>query len=178
MKEYLSETSLYLRNKTILEKLKKMRSIYTILTITLLFLSSCTNKKIPEKTMITNDNEKLVAQYFNYFNKHDWTKMASMYSETADFKDPSLGHGIVKQTHQQIIDKYSDLHQIFPDLHDEVIKVYPSGYDNVIVEFISSGTAPDKSKFELAICTIFTIENGLITKDFTYYDNFEEDESK
>ena len=26
----------------------------------------------------------------------------------------------------------------------------------------------------MPICTIFTIENGLITKDFTYFDNFEE----
>lgn len=32
--------------------------------------------------------------------------------------------------------------------------------------------APDNSKFTLPICTVFTIENGLITQDFTYYDNF------
>ncbi|WP_262892331.1 hypothetical protein ACN9ML_07985 [Dyadobacter endophyticus] len=44
----------------------------------------------------------------------------------------------------------------------------------MIVEFISTGTAPDKSKFTLPICTIFTIENGNITQDFTYYDNFSE----
>lgn len=51
--------------------------------------------------------------------------------------------------------------------------MYPSGENHIIVEFVSSGTAPDNSKFELPICTIFTIENGLITKDFTYYDNFD-----
>lgn len=155
-----------------------MRYIYSFLAVTILFLSSCNNKKIPEKTMMITDNENLVKQYFDHFNKHEWTKMASMYSETAEFKDPSLGHGIFKQSREQIIDKYTELHQIFPDLHDEVIKVYPSGNNNVIVEFISSGTAPDETKFELAICTIFTLENGLITKDFTYYDNFEEEESK
>jgi ketosteroid isomerase-like protein len=59
-------------------------------------------------------------------------------------------------------------------LKDEVKAVYPSGENHIIVEFISTGTAPDNSKFELPICTIFTIENGKITKDFTYYDNFEE----
>ncbi len=41
-----------------------------------------------------------------------------MYAETTDFKDPSLGQGIVKQTRQQIVDKYSELHKVFPDLHD------------------------------------------------------------
>lgn len=120
------------------------------------------------------DNEKLVKKYFEHFNDHEWTEMAKMYSATADFKDPSLGHGIFKQTREQIIAKYEELNQIFPDLHDEVIQIYPSGDNHVIVEFISSGTAPDETKFELAICTIFNIENGLITKDFTYYDNFEE----
>jgi len=52
--------------------------------------------------------------------------------------------------------------------------MYSSGDKHVIVEFISTGTAPDNSKFELPICTIFTIENKKITKDFTYYDNFED----
>jgi ketosteroid isomerase-like protein len=99
--------------------------------------------------------------------------MANMYAETADFKDPALGKGIIKQTREQIIKKYGELSQLFPDLKDEVVSIYPSGNKHVIVEFISRGTAPDSSKFELPICTVFTIENGLITKDFTYYDNFE-----
>ncbi len=97
-----------------------------------------------------------------------------MYSEVSEFKDPTLGPGIVTQTRKQIIDKYSELNSMFPDLHDQVIKLYPSGDQHIIVEFVSTGTAPDSSTFELPICTIFTIENGLITKDFTYFDNFEE----
>jgi ketosteroid isomerase-like protein len=104
--------------------------------------------------------------------------MANMYTETADFKDPTLGPGIVKQTRQQIIDKYSGLNEVFPDIHDQIIQVYPSGDKHIIVEFVSTGTAPDNSKFELPICTIFTIENGLIIKDFTYFDNFDEQESE
>jgi len=126
--------------------------------------------------MDTSKNEQLVKQYFEYFNNHDWKKMAEMYTETADFKDPSLGQGIVKQTRQQIQNKYAELNKIFPDLQDKVLQIYPSGEKHIIVEFVSTGTAPDNSKFELPICTIFTIENGLITKDFTYFDNFEEGE--
>lgn len=100
--------------------------------------------------------------------------MAKMYADTAYFKDPSLGVGIVKQTRQQTIQKYTELNKIFPNLHDNVVATYLSGEKHITVEFISTGTAADGSKFELPICTIFTIENGKITKDFTYYDNFEE----
>ena len=128
--------------------------------------------------MITSDNEKLVTQYFEHFNNHEWTKMADMYLDTAEFKDPSLGQGIVKQTRQQIVDKYSDLNKIFLDLHDQVIQIYPSGDKHIIVEFVSSGTVPDNTKFDLPICTIFTIENGMITKDFSYFDNFDEEKNE
>ncbi|MBY0488194.1 MAG: nuclear transport factor 2 family protein [Flavobacteriaceae bacterium] len=148
-----------------------MRKIL-ILLITL-SLISCTNQS-KTTTMKSTENEKLIKTYFEHFNNHDWKKMAEMYTETADFKDPSLGIGIVKQTQQQTIKKYSELNNVFPDLKDEVKAVYPSGDNHIVVEFISTGTAPDNSKFELPICTIFTIENGKITKDFTYYDNFEE----
>jgi len=144
----------------------------------ILLLFSCNKKTEPVPTtpaaVNTGDNEKLIHHYFESFNNHDWEKLAAMYTETAEFKDPSLGHEIVKLSREQIIKKYGELSQMFPDVHDEIQTVYPSGDKNIIVEFVSSGTAPDKSKFELPICTVFTIENGLITKDFTYYDNFEE----
>ena len=143
--------------------------IYLLIILAILTLFSCNQPKEN-----SGENEKLVKQYFEYFNKHDWHKMAAMYSDTAAFKDPSLGQGIEKQTKAQIIKKYGELSQIFPDVKDEVISVYPSGDKHIIVEFVSTGTAPDSSKFELPICTIFKIENGLITQDFTYFDNFEQ----
>lgn len=145
--------------------------LLTLLSAFLLLLS-CNNPSQP--IVKTNKNEELIKQFYTHFNNHDWQKMAAMYTETADFRDPSLGQGIVKQTREQTIKKYSELSQMFPDVKDDIKQMYFSGDNHVIVEFISTGTAPDKSKFELPICTIFTIENGLITKDFTYYDNFEE----
>ncbi len=143
-------------------------------TCSFIFFACCACNHQNGKTMTTTENEKLIAQYFNHFNKHEWEKMANLYSDTAEFKDPSLGTGIVKQTKQQTIEKYTALATTFPDLKDQIIQTYTSGPNHVIVEFVSSGTASDNSKFELPICTIFSIENGLITKDFTYYDNFEE----
>ena len=147
-----------------------MRTLFIILTIT--FLTSCTEDNDFSKQQ--EQNQKIVEQYFEHFNNHEWQKMAEMYFETAEFKDPSLGEGIVKISRPEMIEKYSELNQIFPDLKDKVVQIYPSGEKNIIVEFVSSGTAPDDSKFELPICTIFTIDNGKITKDFSYFDNFEE----
>ncbi len=143
-----------------------------VISLSILIAVSCKNTNIQNN--VSSENEKLVNQYFEYFNKNDWAKMANMYADTSDFKDPTLGKGIIKQTRQQTIDKYTELNKIFPDLHDRIIQMYPSGNTHITVEFISTGTAPDKTTFELPICTIFTIENGKITKDFTYFDNFEE----
>ncbi len=153
-----------------------MKQIIILIILTQAFIS-CNNKP-NQQTMDATQNTRLVNQYFEHFNNHDWSQMAGMYIEEAAFKDPSLGAGIVMQTRQQTIDKYTGLSEIFPDIHDEVINIYPSGANHIIVEFISTGSAPDGSKFELPICTIFTIENGLITKDFTYYDNFDGSEGE
>lgn len=71
-----------------------------------------------------------------------------------------------------IAKKHSELNQMIPDVHDSVLNMYHYD-DKVIVGFESSGTAPDSSKFILPFCTIFEIKNGKITKDLTYYDNFE-----
>lgn len=135
-----------------------------------LLMGSCA----PQKEEQTDRNEKIVKQYFDYFNQHEWDKMASLYSQTAEFRDPALGAGIVKQTRADITKKYAELSSVFPDITDEVMAIYPSGEKHIVVEFVSRGTGPDSAKFELPICTVFTIEEGLITKDFTYYDNFEE----
>lgn len=147
-----------------------------LLIVSLLALAACQPKEASQETpaATASDNEKIVKEYFGHFNKHDWQKMAAMYVDSAEFKDPSLGHGIVKQSHEQIIKKYGELQQLFADVRDSIVTTYPSGDKHIVVEFISRGTAPDKTTFELPICTIFTIENGKIAQDFTYYDNFSE----
>lgn len=141
---------------------------FIIITISLI---SC-KESVPKESK--NESIAVAEKLYEHFNNHDWAKMGDLYIENAEFKDPSLGIGIVKQTRKQVTEKYKELNKVFPDIKDKVIKMYPSGESNVIIEFVSSGTAPDNSKFELPICTILTIENGKITQDFTYYDNFEE----
>jgi ketosteroid isomerase-like protein len=145
---------------------------------TAVLLSACQEQPAPAPTkeapQTASNNQALVAQYYKHFNAHNWEQMAAMYAESAEMKDPSLGPDMVRQSRAEIAQKYGELAQMFPDVRDSVVAVYPSGDKHIIVEFISMGTAPDQSTFRLPICTVFTIEDGLITQDFTYYDNFGE----
>ena len=94
-----------------------------------------------------------------------------MYADSALFLDPSLGLKEVVQSKDSIVKKYSELEAIFPNIKDSVIRTYQSGSDVITAEFISIGTGLDSTKLFLPITTIFTIKNGKIVKDHTYYDN-------
>jgi ketosteroid isomerase-like protein len=109
-------------------------------------------------------------QMFDAFNRHDWQAMASYYSEPALFLDPSFGTDYVSKTRQETSAKYAEMEKIFPNIYDEIVGLYPCG-DKVTIEFISSGTATDSSRFRLPIATVLTFKDGLIVKDATYYDN-------
>ncbi len=141
----------------------------TLLLLVLAGLTALTSYTFP------NEHEKVEAfiqTYFDHFNAHDWESMAALYSQEALFKSPALGVGTHARSRQDIIQEYTELSQMIPDVRDSVINVHQAGSQHIVVEFISTGTDPSGEKFVLPICTIFKIEDGLITEDFTYYDNF------
>lgn len=117
-----------------------------------------------------DSNAARAKEMFDAFNRHDWNAMANYYADPASFLDPSYGSDYVTKTRIETAAKYSEMQKMFSDIHDEIIDVYSSG-DKVIVEFVSTGTAADGSKFKLPIVSILTFRNGLIIKDATYYDN-------
>ena len=116
------------------------------------------------------DHQAFVTRYFDTFNRYDWTALSEMYAPTATFLDPSLGPVPVAQSREEFVRKYTELVATIRGLRDSVVAIHPSGPDRVIVEFVASGTTPDGAAFTLPIVTVFTLENGLITKDHTYYD--------
>jgi steroid delta-isomerase-like uncharacterized protein len=118
----------------------------------------------------TAENEQLVRSMFEAFNRHDWEAMASHYSDSALFLDPSFGTDYVRQTRTEMVIKYKEMHAMFPDLHDDVVTLVTSG-NRVAVEFVATGTQPDGATFRLPISAMFTIENGKIVRDATYYNN-------
>lgn len=146
-----------------------MKKTFPILL--LLLLAACTK---PGREAQPLGLEPLVQTYFNHFNNHAWPQLAALYADTVATKDPESGTALVRLTRAQLLAKYSALHQFIPDVHDSIVAIYPSGDAHVVVEFVSRGTTPDGRPFVLPICTVFKIEQGLITQDFTYFDNFEE----
>lgn len=136
-----------------------------------LFSCKQSEEKMVSTKETSSENEKIAKQLFVHFNNHDWEKMADLYTENPEFKEPTSGMKPHVKSRNQIVKEYTELQKQMPDVNDSLIAVYPSGEDKVIVEFIASGTLPNKSKYQLPICTIFTIENGKITKDYTYFDN-------
>lgn len=127
---------------------------------------SCSNSRVH-----VDKNERLACKVYECFNEHDWSGMAECYSDPVLFLDPSFGSSWIRQTHKDIIQKYTQLHKAAPDISDSISAVYSDGAGHVIVEFVSQGTTPRGEKWRLPICTVFTIENGKIVKDATYYDN-------
>ena len=148
-----------------------MKTIYLFL---LMLLGACNSSVRMNNPTTTADYEAFFQEFFGHFNNHDWESMANMYTEVAEFKDPALGIGSFERSRAATIAHYTELSQLIPDVRDSVLQIYPSGDKNVIVEFISTGTAPDGTTFTLPLCAIMQIENGLITKDYVYYDNFGE----
>lgn len=140
---------------------------YQLLLLTLPF-AACVQPGA--KISLTNANTVVVTEMFDAFNAHDWQRMANCYKDTAMLLDPALGHEAVPFTREQTIKKYQELQQQFPDVHDEVKTMY-GDKNHIIVEFVSSGTGPDGKKWQLPICVVFTVDNGKIARDHTYYDN-------
>lgn len=135
--------------------------------------TACSNTQ--QKTPVANGTptasaeEQLVRKMFAAFNRHDWAEMAACYADTALFLDPSFGKEYVAKTRQQTMAKYAEMAGMFTDIKDEVQAVYVAG-NHVTVEFVSGGSSAQTGAWKLPICTVFTIENGRIIKDATYYD--------
>lgn len=139
------------------------------LLLPLLLFAACAQQ--PQTGSIQKENIAVAEKLFEHFNKHEWSAMAALYADSALFLDPSLGTTPVFQSHRQITEKYTQLQSLFPDIRDNIQFIGASGNDRVIVEFVSTGTQPDGGKMFLPICTVLTLANGRIVKDFTYYDN-------
>jgi len=132
------------------------------------FVWICCSACLSSDNKLQEQNVVVVKSMFEAFNKHDWKAMADHYSDSASFLDPAYGTEYVVQSRSEMIQKYNELHAMFPDVHDEVVGLYPSG-DKVAVEFVSTGRN-DSVSFTLPISCILTLKDGKIVRDATYYD--------
>lgn len=111
---------------------------------------------------VESETRKIASQVFEAFNAHDWELMESLYADSVVLQDPSYPDGKVGKSGM------SDFYRSVPDIHDEVKSIYCEG-NKAVIEFVSTGTMEGKA-FEMAICTVLTVENGKIVRDHTYYD--------
>ncbi len=117
----------------------------------------------------SEDKLRVARELFRSFNAHDWSVMASYYSDSAKFLDPSLGPDWVYLSRPEIQAKYRELERAIPDIQDQIVELL--AVDNkVVVQFVSNGHTLDSALLMLPICSVLTIEDGKITRDATYYD--------
>lgn len=138
-----------------------MRKIFLMLL--LLTSLACTTSIDVEK-----ENEKAIRKLFESFNQHNWQAMADCYEDTATFLDPSFGVESVRLTKADIVKKYEDMENQIPDIRDSVLAIVAKE-DQVWVEFISKGKINDSIQLYVPIATHFTLKNGKVIKDNTYY---------
>lgn len=112
--------------------------------------------------------QALVDGYFAAFNRHDVDAVVAFYAADATMLDPTYdepvrGRDVIQQ-------HLADLFASVPDVHDEVVStVVQPGF--AAVELVATGTAvgaPDP--FTLPLASFFTITEGKIVRDATYYD--------
>ena len=113
------------------------------------------------------DNETVVKAIFSAFNRHDWKSMLANYDSRAVFIDPSFEAPVNDQS--KILAHHQEMVNYFPDIHDEIKSIFACR-DIVVVEFVAWGKGTDGRSFQLPICTVFTLRNGKVIRDATYYD--------
>lgn len=139
-----------------------------IFTVTLLFyLTGCNNSQLNT----TEKNIEIAKQSFAAFNEHNWEKQATFFSDTCKYLDPSYGTEYKVVSRKEKVEKYRRMQKMSPDIKDEIIEIFGVD-DKVVIQFTSSGTAMTEQgeyKWSLPICCVFTIKDGLIVADETYY---------
>lgn len=129
-------------------------------------ISSCTTDSSTQE----EKNIAHVQRMFDAFNRHDWKSMSEHYADSALFLDPAFGTDYVYQLRTETASKYAKMEKMFPTIRDEVVSIFAHD-DKVAVEFVSTGTSSDSVSFVLPIICILTLQNNLIVKDATYYNN-------
>ena len=76
-------------------------TLKTLVTILLILFTTISCKKTETKknnNMKNSENKTTVAQYFEYFNAHNWEAKAAMYVAKPKMKDPAYGTKMMQMT--------------------------------------------------------------------------------
>lgn len=119
----------------------------------------------------TAETRAIIEAVFEAFNRHDLEAIVALYHPgaklvTPGYPEPRYGLEVIRAT-------YKDHFDNIPGVYDEVTRIVAEG-DQGAVEFTASWDQPTgddpEARGALKIATFFTIENGLIIEDITYFD--------
>ncbi len=121
-----------------------------------------------ETTGTTAPEQAPVDAYFAAFNRHDVDAVIAFYSADATMLDPTYDEPVKGKDaiRQHVADRFA----VVPDVHDEVVStVVQPGF--AAIELVATGTAVGApGPFTLPLASFFTIDDGKIVRDATYYD--------
>lgn len=144
------------------------RYLFLPAILIVLFSASCNqNKKI----------EQIITSHFDALNQHNLDMLAQQYNDSS--RTASVGWEGIKTGAGAVRENYKRYFATSPDLIYKVKNTII--HDNVaIVEYTSTGTMakPEKGepdymtgkKYTLQNCSIFTITDGKISTEMTYFD--------
>ena len=127
--------------------------------------------------MISNNVDTMRAR-FEIWNKREWKKAASAYTETATLVDH--GREITYKGRDEIVGSWDQLARGFPDVEVTGMKSYDAG-DTVVTTFIGRGTNKGETmsipatgrRISVPICSIDHFDaKGLIDWSEQYSDTF------
>lgn len=121
--------------------------------------------------MTTHNNEQLIRDFFNAFEKKDFDRASSFLAPNAEFR--VIGMDKPLRGPKEIIESCGEWDRAFPDMKSELVNVISSN-NYVVVEEINRGThkgplmgpggtlQATNRKVEVPACEVFKIENGKI----------------
>ena len=123
------------------------------------------------------DGRSLIAKRFDLINRHQTDSLAMLYTANAYLESPNFDG--IKNGPAGIREAYSRYFTSTPDLHYTVTEVVPA--DSIVVATYTWGgtlQTPENGtpaymrgkKYVLKGCTIFTVREGKISREASYFD--------
>ena len=133
--------------------------------IALFFVASATAFAVKQRS---DDTVKTVQLKFAAFDRHDATAIQGIYADEAVLHSPDYPNLV---GNAPIADTYRRLFEAIPDAKDEVQSLDRSA-DKVYARFALTGhwkAAPEQA-IKVRIFSVYTVRDGHIVEDDTYYD--------
>jgi len=133
--------------------------------------------------MDVEENLRLMDEYLETFNAHDWEHLMELFSESAVWyypgsKEPIRGRDAMRESQAGIVKRY-------PDIREEKKRAFGQG-DWVCIEYAITGTnkgplkrpdgktiPPTNKRIRIPFCSVYKFKDGKITECCTYYDRLE-----